>query len=281
MKTMRRKKSAVRASAGGRGTSAAAARPKRARVATVQRVDAGDGAESHGYFYSQLSHDLRNPVSVVLMSTQMIGRHFPADHAARRYLDLIQRGAEELEQMLDELSDVARVEDGCLPDVLRLERTDLPALVEEAVAAARPQAEGRQLTVRAHVAPGLGPIACDRDRILRVLSSLVARAVRITPKQGAVAVELGPDGAGGARIAVLDGGPGVAEADRASLFELPKGKVPVHSRRATSQGSVLTLFVARQVVEAHGGSMSVEHPDGGGTRYVLTLPQHEIEPAVG
>jgi signal transduction histidine kinase len=269
MKTMRRKKSAVRGAAGGAG----AALPRRERERVAE--------ESRGLLFSQLSHDLRNPLSVVLMSAQMLRRLLPPEHSARRYLDAVERASDELNQMLDELSDAARIEDGCLADMLKLEPADLAAFTEEAVAAARPLAESKQLAVTVDVAPGLGPIVCDHARIRRVLACLVSGAVRITPKQGAVAVETSPDGAGGVRVSVTDGGPGVPETHRALLFELPSGKIPAFSRRATPHGSALTLFVARNVVEAHGGSMTADHAGGKGTRFVFTLPHREVEHAAG
>jgi signal transduction histidine kinase len=277
MKTIRRKKAAPRAGAGGRGTSTAAPHRKRERLAEALIAEANDRARGRGLLFSQLSHDLRNPLSVVLMSAQMLRRQLPSEHGARRYLDAVERASDELNQMLDELSDAARIEDRCLADVLKLEPVDLAALVGEAVAAARPLTETKQLSVTIDAAPGLAPVVGDHARIHRVLSCLVGGAVRITPKQGAVTVKLDRDPTGGTVVSVADTGPGVPEAHRASLFELPSGKIPGCSRRATPHGSALTLYVARHVVEAHGGSMTADHEGDSGTRYVVMLPHREVE----
>ncbi len=275
---MRRTKTPERRPAESKGARAAA-KPRR-RPEKDATTPAGPEARQpgRGLLFSQLSHDLRNPLSVMLVSAQMLKRQLPAEHAARRYVDAVERGSEELNQILDELSDTARIEDGCLRDVLRAEPVDLPALLEEAVAVSRPLAESKHLALTTRADAAVGPIVCDRARIRRVIGCLVAGAVRITPKHGAVAVEVGRDRGGAARLVITDGGPSVPAASQASLFELPSGKIPATARRATPQGSALTLFVARHVVEAHGGTMTATHEEGKGTTFVVTLPPRGVEP---
>src|SRR5262249_8857208 len=109
-------------------------------------------------------------------------------------------------------------------------------------------------------------ILCDRVRILQVLEHLVGNAMRFTPKGGTIAIRVDAMD-GHARFAVADTGPGIAEEDR-SLCLMRRE----HGKRQVSQGSGLAVFVARGIVEAHGGRMWVESEVGRGSTFYFTLP---------
>jgi signal transduction histidine kinase len=248
----------------------------RAELAAV-RAELEACERSRAELCSVLSHDLRNPLTVIVWSTQTLARNLPPDHAGRRPLDAITRASDELSQMLDDLSEAARIREGRL----RLANVpcDVAALVGEVVAAGRPAAQAKDLAIEVDVSPGLASIYCDRPRVARVLARLLANAVRITPRGGALAVRAAPsDDFGdestreaGVCLSVQDGGPGVPEDERASYFDLPRAPPPGEPRRARGQSPALALFVARGVVEAHGGRMWIEG-EPGRSRCVLTLP---------
>ncbi len=266
--------SQVRTRTGRRNGQAPPARRRAPRVRPTGR----DLAE----MLSVLSHDLRNPLTALVWNAPALRRILPPEHAGHRQIDMVTRCTDEIVQMLDDMSDASRIlfdEPGLQ---LKLAPVDLAALVREVVAAGRPAAEARQLAISVSVEDGLAEVSCDRDRVVRVLLRLVAGAVRATPKGGPVTVRVEPCGgesgkacaeAGCAcvRVSVEDGGPGVPEGDRATLFDLPAAPPPGQARRARTAGLGLSLFVARGVVEAHGGSIWVEGGPGG-SRFVLELP---------
>jgi signal transduction histidine kinase len=221
---------------------------------------------------SVLSHDLRNPLTAVIWSTQLLARQVPAGDSGRRHLDVIVRATEEITQMLDELSDAARIPDGQLALRLVLQPVEVGALVERAVAPSRALSQSKEIDLSIAVPAGLGQVMWDGDRVARVLAGLVSNAVRRTPRRGAVTLRAArrtEGGTDGVRIAVEDGGPDIAEKERESLFELPTVLPPGVPRPVSP---ALGPFVARGVIEAHGGRIWIEGEPGRGTTFVLTLP---------
>ena len=242
----------------------------RARGAGPGRHSSRDLAE----LLSVLSHDLRNPLTAMVWNVPALRRSLPEVHAGRRPLEVVARSNEEIARMLDDMSDAARVLLGELSNRLRPEPCDFAALVTEAVEAIRPTAEARQLALSVEIVPGLAEVVCDRDRVARVLSRVLGRAVRVAPKGSAVAVRAFALGNGDQRdacVAVQDASPGVPEEDRAYVFDLPAAATPGGERRPRASGQGLSLFVARGVIEAHGGRIWVEGSPGA-SRFVFTLP---------
>jgi len=255
------------------GASAAREQRRLERRCETLRMEIHALERARAELCSVLSHDLRNPLTVILWSTQMLGKSLPGEAGARRNLDAIGRASEEMSQMLHDLSDAARIPDGRLQ--LSRASGDVAALVEQSVAASRTLAQTKQLTLAVEIEPKLGPVRWDRDRMARVLGGLVSNAVRITPKGGSIAVRAErfvESGREGVRLSVEDRGPGIPADQRASLFDLPAAPQPGAPGRARVQSPGVALFVAQGVVEAHGGRIWVESEPGQGSKFVMALP---------
>ena len=224
---------------------------------------------------SVLSHDLRNPLTLIHWNSQILARHLP-EGGPHRLLDTMKRAAAEMSQILDDLSDASRLPDGRL--LLRVSRGDVAELIEAAVAPSRVGAAAKEIALEVDVAADLGPARWDHDRLGRVLASLVAGALRRTPRSGSMAVRVHLAG-DLVRLTVEDSGVDVPDHERASLFELPPGPPPGISRGARALSPALGLFVARGVMEAHGGHIAFEGEPGKGSRFVLTLPLDQGEEA--
>jgi len=261
----------IRARAAGvsrRAARAASARRKREDDALVEalRAEADAASRARPEVLALLSHDLRNPLGVVLMSLHPLARAVPPDHPARRHYDMLKRAALELGQMLDTTSEAARVERGAVS--LASAAEDTSALIAAAVDSSRRRAEERGLALEVSVAPGLPRVHVSGEKIGRVLTDLLARAVRVAPKNSAVAIRAEPD-AEGVRVSIADRGTAIPEAFAATVFDVPQSAA---HRHASNAYFVLDLFVARGVIEAHGGRVWAEPTPGGGTTFVLTLP---------
>jgi signal transduction histidine kinase len=212
-----------------------------------------------------VSHDLRNPLASIVSAAALIGQ--TADDAAgvRRRSAVIQRSAARMTSLLGDLLEVSRIEAGGLP----LERAACAAddLVVEAVEQQRTLADERGVALHAEVAPGLGPVSVDRERVHRVFANLLGNALKFTARGGAIVVRATADEGGWVRVAVADNGPGVPPDHLPRLFDR------YWQARADNQGGAgLGLAIVKGIVEAHGGRVWVESTVGVGSTFFFTLP---------
>jgi PAS domain S-box-containing protein len=212
-----------------------------------------------------VSHDLRNALNTILLGARAAERRASADAALSRNVDVITRAAEQMSRLIRDLLDSANIEAQGLS--LRPQPESVRALVYDAREAARPLAEQKDVRLEADIAPDLPPVRCDRERVLQVLSNLLGNAVKFTPEGGGVAVRaVGRDGAS-VVLAVEDTGPGIAPDMLPRIFERRWRADPT-----SPEGSGLGLFIAKGIVEAHGGRMWAESRVGEGSRFLFTLP---------
>jgi signal transduction histidine kinase len=141
---------------------------------------------------------------------------------------------------------------------------DVVSLVDEACRTFEAQAEARSLQLRPDVRGEPGLVACDRGRILQVLGNLLGNAIKFTDQDGRIEVRAERVD-GQICFAVSDSGVGIPERDLTRVFER-------HFRAGEQRGTGLGLFIAKGIVEAHGGALSVESRVGKGTTFHFSLP---------
>ncbi len=217
-------------------------------------------------FLAGVAHDLRNPLSALKMSANLLtrGATLPPEEKVRQTLTRIVSQVEHLNRMVDDLLDRTRIEAGTLE--LRLEACDLRGLVSEVVELHRPVSPQHSLELT--LPPEPLSIQCDATRLGQVLTNLVSNAVKYSPEGGRIRIRLGQEGAR-AVLAVSDEGIGIAEEDQQRIFEpFKRSKSP----RADIPGVGLGLSVARQLVLAHGGDIQVESRPGAGSTFTVRLP---------
>jgi signal transduction histidine kinase len=224
-------------------------------------------------FLAAVSHDLKTPLTVLKGQAQILQRR-----AARGALDeqTILAGLEQIEskssmmaELIDELLDVTRLRTG---GALHLDRrpVDLVALVREAVAAQELATDEYQLVLLTGEPELIG--IWDRVRLGRVVQNLVTNAMKYSPEGGEITLQLererSPKG-GWAVLTVQDHGIGIAEADLPHIFEwFYRGK----NTSEDITGTGLGLAGTRQIVEQHGGTISVESKEGAGSTFTVRLP---------
>lgn len=223
-----------------------------ARAAIVTRDD----------MMAVVAHDLRNPLGAITLKAALLREDADSD-SIRQTAASIERVALGMESLIKAMLDAATMEAG------RFSVRALPCPVAEVVREAMDLFEGAAASKglrleQAVEAPELTMLA-DRDRIRQALSNLLGNAVKFTPRGGVV--RLSAERTGDAVVfAVSDSGPGIAESDLPRVFErFWKG-------RATGRaGTGLGLFIARGIVEAHGGQIGVENRDHG-SRFYFSIP---------
>jgi signal transduction histidine kinase len=249
-----------------RTTSARRARTD-AEILEALRAELDAMTRARPELLSLLSHDLKNTLNIVTMSTELLARAIGADHPARRHAEMIRRATDELNQMLERTSEAARIERGQLH--LDVGEHDAAGLLDEAARAVERAAQSKGLAIEVTVAERLPPVPCDRARIVGVLADLLGRALRVTPKTGSIAARAERDEDGGIRFSIADSGAPVDARHHEAIFEVPGTQ---EQRRAGGQCFALDLFVARGIVEGHGGRIGVESTAGQGNVLHFTLP---------
>ncbi|HEY0988981.1 MAG TPA: ATP-binding protein [Kofleriaceae bacterium] len=237
---------------------------------TVVELREAQGARER--FFGNITHEIRTPLSLILLAAGDIENRagHALDDRARRSLGAVTDAARKLVRLVDELLLLAAGQE----DKLRTapERTDVAALIDALVAAWRPAAEaaGLELFERSHPAllANVDPVAIER-----VASNLVSNAVKYTPRGGVVEIELA-DEPDGLRLSVFDNGPGISDDLQGRLFgRYERAQGEAHRKTGTGLG----LFVAKQLVEAHGGTIeALARASGSGSELRVTLPRSVV-----
>jgi PAS domain S-box-containing protein len=217
---------------------------------------------------AMVSHDLKNPLGAILLTTALLRRMELGGQEGERVrgnVEKIQRAAERMNSLIRDILDLARIEAG---HFLIEPAPHAPlALMDEALELLQPLATQKGLRLERQVrGESLGPVRCDRERVLQVFSNLLGNAIKFTPEGGSVLVSAEP-GEGSVRFSVKDTGPGIPAEQLPHLFDRYW-----QARDKARMGTGLGLFIARGIVAAHGGHIWVDSTVGVGSTFSFTLP---------
>jgi signal transduction histidine kinase len=218
-----------------------------------------DTTEQRRRFLADVSHELRTPLAVLQsgLEAQLDGIHVRDDEHLSSLLEETRR----LGLLVDDLHTLALADAGRL--TLHREAVDLTALVDDAIAAHRSMAQRTGVELR-RTAAGSRQADVDPVRIRQVLDNLLSNAVRHTPAGGAVDVDVA-DAPDAVRVTVADAGAGFPPDQVAHVFER-------FTRSHDSGGSGLGLSIARDLVEAHGGTIEAHNRPEGGASVSFSVP---------
>jgi signal transduction histidine kinase len=200
----------------------------------------------------------------------------------------VRRNAHRLRRLVEDMLDVSRIEAGKM--ILRPEPVNLGDVVKDVVIELEPFANAREL----HVATRIGPIDsidADRDKLQQIAINLVSNAIRYSREQGEITIDVDEAPSerypgGWARLRVRDNGIGMSEEDRLRIFDPFLHTQPAkHHTSALPDSAGLGLFIARGLVELHGGLITVDSQPDKFTEFTVLLPfkrsqRRETEPTV-
>jgi signal transduction histidine kinase/ActR/RegA family two-component response regulator len=260
-------------------TLAEMTRLEEARRQLLDREHAARGAAEQAnrlkdQFLAVVSHELRTPLNAILGWSELLqsGRldESKRERASRAILDSAKRQA----QLIEELLDVARIMSG----KLRLERSavDLREIVQGALAVVQPVLDAKRINIVVDASPLLGTVFADSSRLQQVVWNLLSNAVKYTPEGGTVRVEMKAYGST-AEMVVADSGPGIPPEFLPHVFE-PFRQADASTTR-TYAGLGLGLSIVRQIVEAHGGTVTAQNAiDRPGAVFSVRLPIIAVRP---
>lgn len=238
-------------------------------IANVRDVTARKLEEQQqATFVSVISHELKTPVAIIKGYASTLSRQDAAwDQATLKDgLQVIEEEADRLNELIGNLLDVSRLQAGGL----RLHRgpVDLPALAARLIQGFAATASD-QFEFQLRFPTSFPPVHADEERIRMVLANLLSNAFKYSPQGGVIRVGGWTEG-DQALIYVSDQGVGIAPEDQQRVFERFYRVDNTLGRQ--TQGAGLGLYLAREIVQAHGGELRVESQPGRGSRFVFTLP---------
>lgn len=220
---------------------------------------------------SVITHEMRTPVTAISGTVTMLGQGVMGKipDAARSSIDLLDRNAERLRRLIDDLLEIWEIELGQLS--LEKQRINLNQVVKEAILSMRDYAA--QLDVTVDLAEADGEIWGDADpvRVQQVVCNLVSNAAKYSPRGGVVRVGVVGLDNQTSRVFVTDAGPGIPEAFLPSIFKkFARGPAP---ENCSLSSTGLGLSIVKALVEAHGGEVGFETQVGKGSTFYFDLPR--------
>lgn len=213
-----------------------------------------------------VSHDLGNPLSVILMNVAVMTMPSGSDdrRKSKKKLESIKRAADRMKRLIEDLLDTVSIEAGKLSVEPR--RLAVAPLVAEAIDAMASLAARKSLQFTNELPADLPPVLADNGRLVQVFANLLGNAIKFTPEGGKITVRADTVGET-VQFSVTDTGAGIPEQDLPHLFDRFW-----QARPTALQGTGLGLNIVRGIVEAHGGRIWVDSRVGAGSTFLFTLP---------
>ncbi|HET9993001.1 MAG TPA: ATP-binding protein, partial [Kofleriaceae bacterium] len=229
--------------------------------------DTADIARRRAEFAQVMSHELRTPLTSIAGALDIVLSGYAGQLSDRqlRYVDMARQAATRMNQLVDQLLDLARAQAGTI--TVATAPVQLDRLAREVIDRYRQAAANKQLTIVMSTSAEDISIVGDPERLSQVLGNLLTNAIRFAPANGIIDVEVfGPplseDAVG---VSVHNSGEPILAEDRERIFE------PFSASSRRVGGTALGLAISRTIIEAHGGRIWVES-DTQGTKFVFTLP---------
>ncbi|MBI3944689.1 MAG: response regulator [Armatimonadetes bacterium] len=221
-----------------------------------------------------VTHDLKTPLNSVLGYLELVLDEETLKPEAREFLAVVQRNAERMLRMVNDLLDISRLESGRVR--LEARPTSLGHLVDAVAETLRPALAAKQQSYRQQVAPDLPAVVADAERLHQALANLLSNAIKYTPSGGRIRVVAGVEG-DRVRVAVEDTGIGLSEEDCRQVF---RKFFRAHRPELDGvPGTGLGLTIVKMVIELHGGEVFVRSRLNEGSTFGFYLPPGTASPS--
>jgi len=222
-------------------------------------------------FYHTLSHELKTPLTSAreFISILLDGLAGPLNDTQTEHLAIALESCDQIRVCLNDLLDTTRLETGKF--TIELKSTSLEELVRQAAISFGPQATAKRIGLKTNIQTGLPQLQVDPNRITQVIANLVNNAIKFTPEGGRIEINAGAATEPGfVQVSVRDTGGGIPVEEHDRIFDRLYQVKPGDA--ASGQGMGLGLYLCRQLVELHGGRITVASEPGKGSTFTFTLP---------
>jgi CheY-like chemotaxis protein len=248
------------------------AEQERRRAEASVRV-AQEANRAKDEFLMTLSHELRTPMTSILGWARLLPTIATTDATFPEAIAAIGRSAQLQARLIDDVLDLSRIASGKLR--LNVDSVNVLEVLLGAIEGMRHSADAKQIAITTSLTPDLGVVTVDATRLQQIVWNLLSNAVKFTPKGGRI--ELGARRTSSQlQISVTDSGEGIDPQFLPHVFEAFRQAESPSTR--VHGGLGLGLSIVRYLVEAHGGSVSVESEGRGrGARFTVTLPIRAVQ----
>jgi len=219
-------------------------------------------------FMASMSHELRTPLHTIIGFSELLTEEIegPLNEKQKRFLGHILRDSSHLLELINEVLDLSKIESGRL--ALQFTSFNFSECVQEVLTGIQQRAIAKEIRIEQRAMYD-GPLYADRLRVKESLYNLLSNAVKFTPDHGTVWIESSAHG-GSLVITVGDTGVGIPSEEHANIFE--KFYQVGNTTAGVREGTGLGLPITKQLVEMHGGHISVKSQPQQGSEFALTLP---------
>ena len=246
------------------------------RELEMKNLELEEASVSKSRILVTVSHELRTPLtSIVALVDRMVLQQEkvgPLNERQRRYLEAIQESSSDLKSQIDDLLDVSRIEADQLE--LQLVKLDVRSEIGAAITGMQTRTAEKSIDIVENIANDLYQMKADRLRFLQIMTSLLSNACKFSPRNATVTIDAYNE-PGHVRIEVSDSGAGLSEDETSQLFT--KFFRADNSFNREVSGAGLGLYIAKHLVNAHGGEIGVESVEGRGSTFTFTVPQWNTE----
>jgi signal transduction histidine kinase len=221
---------------------------------------------------STVSHDLKQPLAVMRGYIELLQMRYNLEPQANQYLEHTLRSLNNMQALIDDLLDMARLERGI---DLRIEPVDLRILLTHCIDMLQPLIRSKALTVRLDLEQHVPPVAGDQQRLSQVFNNVIGNAIKYTPPNGRIAIGITPR-ENAVTVSIADTGIGISPEDQGKIFDRF-----YRVRRAETEqidGTGVGLSIVKRLVEAHQGQIGLESTVGQGTTFYISLPIAQDQP---
>ena len=223
-------------------------------------------------FVLNVSHELRTPLAIFrnIISNALAGTMGKVSGKMRENLEMAERCVDRLARIINDFLDISKIESGKM--TFNLAVVSIQPIIDEAVDSLQAVAKSKNIEMQVQMPPEELLVNADRDRVIQILTNLIANAIKFTPEvAGRVNVRV-KDLIDEVGVDVEDNGPGIAANDKSKVFNR---FVQVKKQTGPGEhGTGLGLAIARKLVEMHRGRIWVESTLGLGSNFCFTLPKH-------